>query len=164
LNCLNRYRYKILANSKQQAASADQPSTTPAQNAAQSSASTNQNDAPAAQTKKDDKLTPPDIAHKKIDPDAGKNTPPAQPKPDQTTGKTDTKTPSPKPNQQSSQQSQQTGSNPNWLLGLGTVGGGAGLAGLFTWHKARKREAQKQKVLQVRASAPKLATNRNLWR
>jgi len=137
-----------------QPSTTDQPSIATGQNAAKSSASVNQNDVAATQTKRDEKLTPPDTAaanaassRKEIDPDANKNTASAQPKPDQTGGKIDTQTDSSKPDPQSSGQSQtQAGSISSWLLGIGGVGLAGG--GLYAWHQSRKRASQKENAVQ----------------
>ena len=191
-----------------QTTTVDQPSTTTAQNVAQSSASTNQNGVPLTQTKKEEKQTPPDpqpantdsAKEKDLDADKAsaqpkpdetpekrdsdadsaqndvpltqtkkeeKQTPPdtqpsdtasakekdldadkasAQPKPDETPEKRDSNADSAKPNQNSSNHSQtNTGSSSNWLLGIGAIGGGVGLAGLYARHQSKKRQAQKEK-------------------
>ncbi len=136
--------------SNPQTATLDQLSTPTAQNVAKSSPSANQNGAPMTQTKKEEKQTPPDTqpantaSAQKKDLNADKAS--AQSKPDQTPEKRDADADSAKPNQNSSNQSQtNTSSSSNWLLGVGAVGGGAGLAGLYAWRQSNKRKAEQEK-------------------
>lgn len=125
-----------------------------AQNVAKSSAPTNQNDATATQTKKEEKQTPPSpqpentASAQKKEPDANEAS--AQPKPDQTPEKRDSAVDSANSNQTSSNQSQtNNGSSPNWLLGIGAISGGAGIAGFYAWHQSKKRKLQKEQEAKI---------------
>lgn len=77
-------------------------------------------------------------AAQKKDPDANEAF--AQSKPDLTAGKTPSAKPNPTP---PNQPQTNTGSSTDWLLGVGIIGGGAGIAGLYAWHQSKKRNLQK---------------------